>query len=164
MIPALCCNSPAGAALDRVNQTCCWCFKYYKQNGLQCIYYLLRIRGVQATWQMFRCSKAAKISLAQRLWHIRTCAVGCIDGAYVVLLILRNTVLNDCEIKSAIRAVQICELYGPQWDSCFEVEFFLMLIHYQQTVPVILPTIFQSILKAFRLIFYPLDFLHCREV
>lgn len=67
----------------------------------------------------FRPSKAAEISLAQSC-HIKTCAVRCVDRAYAVLFILHNTVLNDCEIKAAIRAMQAYELYGPLWDSCFE--------------------------------------------
>lgn len=37
----------------------------------------------------------------------------CVERAYAALFIPCNTVLINCEIKSAIRAVQAYELYSP---------------------------------------------------
>lgn len=74
----------------------------------------------------------------------KTCGVRCVERAYVVLLILRNIVLNVCEIKSAIRAAQAYESPGGILASRLTLEVFCVLLLYLQTIHITVQRHFQS--------------------
>lgn len=94
------------------------CFSFFFL-ALWCIYHLLHIKRHTCN-VTFRPSTAQnEISLAQKLNAYKMCTDKCVDRAYAVLFILRNTVLNDCEIKSAVRGNANLGAVRPPWDSWF---------------------------------------------
>lgn len=83
--------------------------------------------------------------------RINTRRVICADRAYAVLFIRHNTVLNDCQIKSAIRAVSPASCLAP-------VGFLLQEPHWR------LPTCRTIIYQPFTLPHYLAFSKACREV